>query len=300
MSLSKNYFIKKIGLIEASGKDLIDFINRMSTNDFRKFRTDEFRKTVLTTDKGRIIDLVNVLNLRDRQPILTSYNFQDKIISHLNKYIIMDEVVLEKSKNEYVNFVITGEDLRNFAKKIFNIDIENGKAFLLDNDAYLFYDDFKFNTLNLVCKENEIDKYKKNLEGLEEINAEEHEYRRVTSGLPEGENEFNEQINPMECGLDKYISFTKGCYIGQEVIARLDSQGKRPKQIVKIDSDHKINKDDKIYSEDKEVGFVSSVSGQDNKTAALGFIRSVNLDYAKPYFVSNNGSKFEINISKII
>jgi folate-binding Fe-S cluster repair protein YgfZ len=92
------------------------------------------------------------------------------------------------------------------------------------------------------------------------------------------------------------VSFTKGCYIGQEVIARLDSQGKKPKQMVKINSYNAINRDDKIFSEDKDVGFISSVINYNGKYSGLGFIRSVNLDFENKYFSETNGEKFEINI----
>ena len=124
---------------------------------------------------------------------------------------------------------------------------------------------------------------------------------RIDAGIPEGENEYNDNINPMECGLDKYISFKKGCYIGQEVIARLDSQGKRPKQMVKIASENSLSSGDKIYSEDKEAGFVSSSIAHNGSNLSLGFIRSVDLDYGpeKNYFVKNGkGETIKINISK--
>jgi tRNA-modifying protein YgfZ len=296
--LPNKYFIKNIGLLKASGKDLIDFINRMSANDFRKFPADEFRKTVLTTDKGRIIDLINILNFPKQQLILTSNNFQDRIISHLDKYIIMDDVSFEKVNEKYFNIMITGDDLTDLAKSIFNLDVEKNKVYKLNEDEFLFMDDFKFDSLNIICEEGSLEKYRNILKDLNQQSCEEYEYFRVSMGLPEGENEFNEQINPMECGLDKYISFTKGCYIGQEVIARLDSQGKRPKQMVKIESENMLQKDDKIFMEDKEAGFISSAINYDGKNVALGFIRSVNLDFEKEYFVKNNQEeKVKINIS---
>jgi folate-binding protein YgfZ len=301
--LANKYFIKNIGLLKASGKDLIDFINRMSTNDFGKFPEDEFRKTVLTTDKGRIVDLINILNFSDQQLILTSNNFQDKIISHLDKYIIMDDVSLEKSNDKYFNIIITGDNLTELAKEIFslNLDIEKNKVYKLTKDEFLFFlfiDDFKFDSLNIICKEESLEKFKDILKNFEQQSCEEYDYFRIVEGLPEGENEFNDQINPMECGLDKYISFTKGCYIGQEVIARLDSQGKRPKQMVKINSESILSKDDKIFTEDKEAGFISSAINVNGNNAALGFIRSVNLDFEKEYFVKNNKEeKIKINIS---
>ncbi len=299
--MAKKYFVKNTGIIKASGNDLIDFLNRMSTNDLRKFPTDEYRKTVLTSDKGRIIDLINVLNFIDHQYIITSQGFQEKVISHLDKYIITDDVSLVDSGEKYFHIIISGDEIPLTANKITGEDVLQNKIYKPDEDEYLFTDDFKIESLNIICKEKSLDKFRELLKDHSLQTCEEYEYMRIDAGIPEGENEFNDNINPMECGMDKYISFKKGCYIGQEVIARLDSQGKRPKQMVKIDSENNLSSGDKIFSEDKEAGFVSSSITHNGNNLSLGFIRSVDLDYGpeKNYFVKNGkGETIKINISK--
>lgn len=292
--MPKRYFIKNIGVVKGSGKDLIDFINRMSTNDFRKFSENEFRKTILTTDKGRIIDLINVLNLPSENILLTSNNFQNKVISHFSKYIITDDVNLEEDSDKYYSITITGGELFDLAKNLFDISVEKNKVYNPDENVYIFIDDFRFETLNLICKSNKLESYSKILNTMEEISVSEYEYKRIESGIPAGENEFNEQINPVECGLERYISYNKGCYIGQEVIARLDSQGKKPKQMVKLNSTNNINIGDKIFTLDgKEAGFITSVIKHEGKYWGLGFIRTINLDFGTNYF---GASKDIINI----
>ncbi len=294
------YFIKRTGFINASGTDLIDFINRMSTNDLRKFPDNEFRKTVLTTDKGRIIDLINVFNLKELKFILTSDNFQDKVTAHLNKFIIMDDVILGKPDSQFYLIVISG-DIFLLSEKLFEIKPEVSKVYELSENEYLFFDNFKINTLNIICKEESIKKYKELLIDAVEQTCIEYESDRIEAGIPEGENEFNDNINPMECGLERYISFNKGCYIGQEVIARLDSQGKLPKRMIRINSDKPLKINEKIFlieedkEEIKEVGFVSSTVSYDAKNLSLGFIRSVYLDSEKGY-IAGSSEKAEKNV----
>ncbi|HMS33935.1 MAG TPA: hypothetical protein PKC91_07605 [Ignavibacteria bacterium] len=299
--MTNKFFVKNTGFINASGIDLIDFLNRMSTNDLRKFPADEYRKTILTTDKGRITDLIIVFNLKDRQFILTSDNFQDKVITHLEKYIIMDDVKLERSPEKYFYIVITGDDLKAVTEKLAGTEVQLNRICKLNEDVFMFADDIGYSTLNIICKEENLKEMKEKLKDYTEQSCEEYEYMRINAGVPEGENEFNDNINPMECGLDKYISFKKGCYIGQEVIARLDSQGKRPKQMVKIDSEERLNPGDKIFTDEKEAGFVSSSVAFKGKNSSLGFIRSVDLDYEKEnkyYVKSGSGESIKINISK--
>lgn len=299
--MPESFFIRKIGFVNTNGKDVIDFLNRMSTNDFRKFSNFDFRKTVLTNDKGRIIDLINVLAIESSPIILTSEISRNKVISHLEKYIIMDDVRLKGSDEIYFHIEIFSEgDVIELAKIMFDVELQKGKFTVYGGSDYIYTDDFKVNTLNVICMEERVNFFKNILHKFRELNKTDYEKLRIVSGIPEGESEFNDQINPVECGLSRFISFTKGCYIGQEVIARLDSQGKIPKQMVQLKSESKLESGEKIFDEDlKESGFVSTALNLGSDNMGLGFIRSVNLNFEKKYFTQLNGEKKIISISKI-
>ena len=276
----------------------------MSTNDLRKFPFNEYRKTILTTDKGRIIDLITVLNFKDDQIILTSDEFQIKVKAHLNKYTITDDVRLDLPEEKFYRIIIEGDDCRNIAESITGINPVLNIAYMINENDLLYADDFRFDSVNIICKQDSLDMYKDKLKaaGLTEQGSSEFEYMRIDAGLPDGENEFNENINPVECGLDKYISYNKGCYIGQEVIARLDSQGKKPKQMVKIRSGKLLDTGDNIYSGNKEAGFISSSVSYKGNDIALGFIRSVDLGFEEERNYSSGKSPegaVKINIFNI-
>ena len=115
-------------------------------------------------------------------------------------------------------------------------------------------------------------------------------------------NELNENINPLECNLIEFISFKKGCYIGQEVIARLDSQSKVTKVLVKITSDFNLSKGDKIFANisgsETECGFVSSVTRSNVNFKGFGFIRDINLSNSFNYYIKNDNNNY-ISINKL-
>lgn len=90
-------YIQKAGLIYAYGNDRLDFFNRMSSNDLTRFPVNTFGKTVFTTDKGRIVDFVTIFNLEKEAILLTSPELTNKLVEHLKKYIIMDDVTAEFS-----------------------------------------------------------------------------------------------------------------------------------------------------------------------------------------------------------
>ncbi|HEX2787869.1 MAG TPA: hypothetical protein VHP32_08185 [Ignavibacteria bacterium] len=275
--------MSNIGLAKISGNDALDFLNRMSTNDLTNLKPGHYKKTVLTNDKGRIIDLIYVLNAGNFSYLLTSAIYLDKVIEHLDKYVIMDDVKFEK-----IN------DAANCYIKLDSIDGAITE-FNVNDDLIFFYDKFKLSKKILIDIQNK---------GIPEVEVilpkEEFEQIRIENLIPAAPNEINENINPVECGLNEYVSYNKGCYIGQEVIARLDAQGKIPKQMKLFSCDSNINPDDKIYfeikDEKKECGFVSSYLNNINE--GLCFIRSVNLNPDYKYFVNTNNNFIPIKIIK--
>lgn len=262
----------------------------MSTNDLTVVEPYHYKKTVLTSDKGRIIDLITILNFDDHSILITTENYEDRIQLHLDKYIIMDDVVIEKSGEGQSLITLWGDSILNKVNITENVELSYDTFFKLSEKEYLFADDFGFEKVIYLTDGIAAANIKEKYAGANIITNTEYEKLRISLGIAEGENEFNDLINPKECGLEKYISYTKGCYIGQEVIARLDAQGKIPKQMVRVNTVQTINKGDKIFSDGKDVGFISSVS----ENLGLAFIRSAALEPSKEF--QANGEKIELEL----
>jgi aminomethyltransferase len=114
-----------------------------------------------------------------------------------------------------------------------------------------------------------------------------YETLRVENGIPSPGRELTETYNPLEAGLTTLISWTKGCYIGQEVIARLDSYDKVQRHLVGLTLDGTPESDGiedlEIESPDdgKRIGRVTSLaySPELGHPIALGYVRT---QYAIP------------------
>ena len=107
---------------------------------------------------------------------------------------------------------------------------------------------------------------------------------RIEAGIPKAGPELNEEIVPPEANLEeKAFSLTKGCYPGQEVVARMDTYGNVRRHLVGLTlKDSTVPpKGSKLFSGDREVGWISSAvhSPQLNKAIALGFPLR---DFSKP------------------
>lgn len=113
--------------------------------------------------------------------------------------------------------------------------------------------------------------------GLEPtLTAEELELRRIASGVPRWEREIDDRILPAEAGLDAtHVSFSKGCYPGQEPVARLHFRGHPNRALRILELDELPEYDASLLHEGKEVGRVTSAARREDGTVvALAYVRT--------------------------
>ena len=121
----------------------------------------------------------------------------------------------------------------------------------------------------------------------DEVGEAEFERWRIEAGIPRWGREIDESILPAEAGLDEtHISFTKGCYPGQEPIARQRYRGKVNRRLRVLDVDTDVEPGDELFYGDKKVGRITSaVPG-----TALGFVRTEVPEQATLTFAGKPGS----------
>ncbi|GIT45139.1 MAG: hypothetical protein Ct9H300mP11_30750 [Chloroflexota bacterium] len=113
---------------------------------------------------------------------------------------------------------------------------------------------------------------------------------RINYGIPEYGPELGEPYNPLEAGLIGSVDFTKGCYIGQEVIARLDSYKKVKRHLVTLTFDNgaAVSSGDELEQDGQPVGMVTSVAPEssDGVLKGLGYVKAT---------IASPGSKLTIS-----
>ena len=100
------------GRLKATGEDALDLINRLSTNQVLGLQPGQGAPTVLTTDRGRILDLIGVVNTGNYALLLTSPGEQQPVIDWLDKYTIMEDLVVEDITSETTMLSVVGPDCR--------------------------------------------------------------------------------------------------------------------------------------------------------------------------------------------
>ena len=286
----KNYE-EYISVFKLQGKDTEDFLQRITTNDLRNLGPKSCIRSFFLNEKGKIVDFVTILKMNEDFTLITTYGNEKKLMEHLKKYIVMEDISL--TVEEIKKQTIITEDFSEF-NVIQDFEIIDGNYFFIDEYAYrkiiaLVYNDKSAFLGNI---------YKK----CEELSKDSFMNIAIDKAFIYSDNELNENINPLECNLKEFISFKKGCYIGQEVIARLDSQSKVTKVLVKITSDFNLSKGDKIFANisgsETECGFVSSATQSNINFKGFGFIRDINLSNSFNYYIKNDNNNY-ISINKL-
>ena len=112
-----------MGRLKATGEDVLDLLHRLSTNDLLSLQPGQGAPTVLTTDRGRVLDLITLLNLGDYVLILTSPGATDKVVQWIEKYTIVDDVTLEDVTDATAMLSVMGPDAHTCLSKVVSLDV---------------------------------------------------------------------------------------------------------------------------------------------------------------------------------
>lgn len=232
-------------VLTMQGKDSVDFLQRISTNDFSAFAEGMIRKTLLVSDKGRIVDAVWVIHRPEHLLILTSDRSASAVKLFLDKYIIMDDVVVKNTTPHYHIDVQFNHSIPGYHTDFFGFDA----TFVL----------------------SEVNKSDNNSSTGFDIPVERW---RIEHGIPKAGKEIVQDYNPLELNLWDWISFTKGCYIGQEVIARLDTYKKIQRSLCHFSSKNAVTENDVLIDQSgADVGRITSVLLTENEYRGLAVIK---------------------------
>ena len=275
------------GCLKATGDDALDLINRLSTNKVDHLEPGHWAPTVLTSDRGRIVDLLCVVQAGKFVYLLTSPGQQQPVIEWLDKYTIMEDLEVEDVSGSLAVVALAGAGA--------------SAALGLDEPEpdYLPGKQYPAPTVNvggvdaiavsrplgeapcrlLLVPEKDAPAVADALTGAGAAltNTDDWETLRVRSGSPAFGTEMGEPYNPLEAGLIGAIDFTKGCYIGQEVIARLDSYDRVQKYLAVLrfsdGSDATVGAS--LAHEGRTAGTVTSLyRTPGGELRGLGFVRT--------------------------
>ena len=274
------------GRLKATGPDVLDLLNRMSTNEVLSLQPGQGAPTILTTDRGRILDLIGVVNTGDHILLITSPGAQRTVIDWLDKYTIMEDIAIEDVTGSTTMLTVFGPgsqaalesasgaalaDLPPFHAVLESIGGHRVQVIRRPLGNLPSFDLLPPPTAAAAVWQRLVES------GVTPVGVEAYEAVRVRYAVPFYRRELGESYNPLEAGLIGAIDFTKGCYIGQEVIARLDTYNKVQKHLVtlRFSSGSAVAEGNTLRQGDQSVGEVTSVTRipTTGETIGLGYVR---------------------------
>lgn len=276
--------------LEVKGVDARKFLNGILTNNIQTLMGKTGCYAAICTPKGKMIADLFCYTCEDYFGIDCSAGLKPVVLETLKKYIIFQKVTLNDQSEKWGACGIVGPKAQAFlASKIavlpakeFEYDFVKWESFTLwvIRKKVWGLDGFEIwahrNEIPLLCKEGVGGDSL--LGGLLEIDKATQEILRIESATPLFGIDMDDNSIPQEAGLYSALSFSKGCYVGQEIVARLEHRGHVGKKLCqfKIEGDAVPTKGEKIFSSDgEEVGQITSAcfSTKHNSVLALGYLR---------------------------
>jgi folate-binding protein YgfZ len=251
-------------ILRASGKDAKDYLHRMTTQDVNRLGPGASAYAAVLTAKGRLLGDLHLLVEDEAVLLVLDRAAAADVRAHLEKFVIMDDVTFEDLSESLRLLPILGPTaatrLAASAAHARRIPTERRGAPALD----LLVPAADAGALREALRN----------EGAVALDREDLEALRILGGLARYGADMDATRLPMEAGLTRSaISFSKGCYTGQEVVLRATARGHLQRGLVQLALPAGAGPGTALSAGGQEVGEVTSVAETPEGRVGLGYLR---------------------------
>ncbi|MCS6808522.1 MAG: glycine cleavage T C-terminal barrel domain-containing protein [Bacteroidota bacterium] len=290
-------------IVRVTGRDRFDLLHRMTTNNVVSLNTSSSThvglgiRNVFLTEKARIIDVCTMLAREEEILLILSAGMAANIIAWLDAYTFIEDFRTDDITVQYVPFLVFGAQAVSFIEELAKVPLDRMRVASWLN-ATVEYSLQKIEHIILVqqpplCTSCFLllvpaehaavcEKMLQTIDSIAAVGDDVFEVLRIEAGWGKHGAEWTSERNPLEAGLIGLVDFTKGCYIGQEVIARLDTYNKVKMRCMGLRADTPIHLNMRLVDtsdakhEPENIGIVTSTaySPELQQYIALGYVRS--------------------------
>jgi folate-binding protein YgfZ len=226
------------GLFAVSGKEAIQFLDGMITNDMKTLAGGAQMLAAFPNAQGRLLAVVRILRQGDRFLIETEEATREKVFNNLFRFTFAGDFFVEDLSEFFRYFEVF--EAESAASLTAGLRTQNATSDTVGQPtpavAPASVGSMSFTSGRIpgyFVPSDAAGAFKSTLQanGAAEISADLFETLRIESGIPKYGIDMDENTIVPELGLDGMISYTKGCYIGQEIIARIHFRGHVAKQL---------------------------------------------------------------------
>jgi len=260
------YELNKAGYLQVSGEDRLAFLQRQTTNDIRLLSASQALLSALTSPTARIIDVLYLLQVAESIDLITLPSFAESTARFLKSRIFfMDKVTLSDASDEFSQIDICGTQAATTLKKlgvkslpevdeIWTVDIAGREIRLLHLQPAIGLG-FRIIARRL-DRQDVIDLLRDS--GVLQADEQEYKLFLIEAGIPSAGAELIEAYTPLETRLESAVSQSKGCYTGQEVIARQVTYDKITQRLSGVRLDSQMNPGRRLWAGEKLAGVITS------------------------------------------
>jgi len=281
------------GRIRVSGSEAVMFLNGIVTNDMKSLELNAWMPAAFANVQGRLLAAVRIVHREDGFLIDTEAPTRDSVMKLIERFTMAGDFKVADLTEETAALSVQGKTSREVVEKVFGAPAAEcerqksltvnfqGAAVTLIRATHTAEDGFDVfvNRERLQTMSEALMKA-----GGQSITDETFETLRIEAGIPRYGVDMDETTVVTETNLEDAVSFTKGCYVGQEIIVRIKHRGHVAKKLtgIVLNDTRPTPRNGAISSaEGKEIGRVTSsaFSPQLNRAVVLGYVK---YDYLAP------------------
>jgi glycine cleavage system T protein len=265
--------ISNRAVLEFTGADRLSYLQGLISNDLRALSSGEGMYAAFLTQQGKVLGDCRVL-AKDDCFILDLWEpLKPKILDHLNRYLVADEVEINDLTARYAMLSIQGPSADQLLGKFVVKDKQpqqpiahstaeiHGVEVRICRYSHTGEDGFDL-MIPVADIENVARRFTEtgSAYSAQWVGTEAYEVVRIEAGIPRYGVDITEDNLILETGLNHAVSFNKGCYLGQEVVERIRSRGHVNKNLtgLVIDGEKSATFGSKVVIAEKEIGTITS------------------------------------------
>ena len=224
------------------GSDRVRYLNGQVTNDVRQASASQTLYACVTDAKGRIAGDVFIHAASDALMVDAEGSLREALGPRLERYIIADDVELADDSDAW---------------RLWHVFGPAASAFTPGENGVLKSTRLGLEGVDIWCPTSS---------GPPQaigpaLSAEDFETLRILHGIPRHPNELNAEVFPPEAGIEsRAMSYTKGCYIGQEVLSRIRTTGKMPRELVRWRSYAPVTPGESVFAAGDQVKAIGTIT----------------------------------------
>ncbi|HJP93334.1 MAG TPA: glycine cleavage T C-terminal barrel domain-containing protein [Pyrinomonadaceae bacterium] len=282
------------GRIRVSGSEAVMFLNGLITNDIKSLGENRWMPAAFANVQGRLIGAVRIVRGKDPTFLIdTDEASREGVLKTISRFTLAGDFRVSDVTDETALLTIQGKRAAEIVEKVFETSVSdlprNGVAEMIFRATHTAEDGFDvvIDTAQLTTVRTALVNA-----GALPVDKKVAEILRVEAGIARYGRDMDETSVVTETNLDDAVSYTKGCYVGQEIIVRIKHRGHVAKKLtgLRLETDRRKEPGTIIKSTDnQEIGRITSavISPRLGSTIALGYVRYEHLAAGTKVFIDD-------------